>query len=69
MYSPQDFLDALERATPESKSQAILALQDGLAKAQKVIDAARIIVNCPIDDLKNTDILRLDKALKQYNKV
>lgn len=69
MYSPAEFLEALESASPENKSKAILALQDGLQKAQVVIDAARIIVDCPIDDLKNTDILRLQKALKQYNKV
>ncbi len=68
MYSPQDFLGALERATPESKSQAILALQDGLAKAQKVINAAQELVNA-YGDTQDGQTLKLAKALKQYNKV
>ena len=38
MYSPEEFLAALEQATPESKSKAIYALQEALGNVVKQRD-------------------------------
>jgi len=39
MYTPQDYLDAIEQTTPEAQSKAIVALQGALQKQQNLIQA------------------------------
>lgn len=63
LNSPQEILDALERATPESKSQAIYALQLTIQKQADIINAARDVVAGADYAMQN-----LQKALKKYER-
>jgi gamma-glutamyl phosphate reductase len=43
MYSPQDYLDAIEQTSVENKSKAIVALQQALQRQQNIIQAAKAL--------------------------